>query len=124
MSKPTQPTALNDDAIKQRLADELPDWEYDGQWIRRKFKTGGWQHTLMCVNALGYLAEAACHHPDLNVSYGHFTVKLATHSADGITDLDFALAKKMQDLLLWHPTPDDDTPFEGYEALMKKKWTR
>ena len=111
-------------AITARLQADLPGWEYDGQWIKRRFKTGGWPHTLMCVNALGYVAEAACHHPDLSVSYAHLTVKLATHSAKGITEMDFALAKRIEDLLLWLPTPGDDTPFAGFEAMMKKKWTR
>jgi len=120
----SEPTALDDATIKTRLEQELSGWNYDGKWIRRKFKTGGWPHTLMCINALGYLAEAACHHPDLNVSYAFVEIKLATHSAKGITDLDFALARKMEDVLLWHPTPDDQTPFQGYEAMMKKKWTR
>ena len=47
----------------------------------------------MLVNAIGYLAEAAWHHPDLAVTWGKVWVKLKTHSAGGITDKDFALAR-------------------------------
>ena len=47
----------------------------------------------MLVNAIGYLSEAAYHHPDLSVTWGRITVKLSTHSAGGITDKDFALAR-------------------------------
>ena len=43
----------------------------------------------MLVNAIGYCAEAAYHHPDLSVTWGRVTVKLSTHSAGGITDKDF-----------------------------------
>ena len=69
-----------------------------GGWIRRVYKTDGWPTTLMLVNAVGYLAEAAYHHPDLSVTWGRVTVKLATHSAGGITDKDFELARQIEDV--------------------------
>jgi pterin-4a-carbinolamine dehydratase len=40
------------------------------------------------------LADAADHHPDLKINYNKIEVRLATHSANGITDKDFGLAKK------------------------------
>ena len=52
----------------------------------------------MLVNAIGYCAEAAYHHPDLSVTWGRITVKLSTHSAGGITDKDFALARRIEDV--------------------------
>ena len=57
----------------------------------------------MLVNAIGYYAEAAYHHPDLSVTWGRVTVKLSTHSAGGITDKDFALARQIEDVVLWRP---------------------
>ena len=57
----------------------------------------------MLVNAIGYLAEAAYHHPDLTVTWGRVIVKLSTHSAGGITDKDFDLARKIEDVALWRP---------------------
>jgi 4a-hydroxytetrahydrobiopterin dehydratase len=65
----------------------------------------------MAVNAVGYLCEAAGHHADLNVTWGKLWVKLATHSAGGITDKDFAMARKIEDTILWRPEPDG--PFDG-----------
>ena len=50
--------------IEDRLKDELPHWTYQDGWIRRKYKTSGWKGTLMVVNTVGHLAEAAWHHPD------------------------------------------------------------
>jgi 4a-hydroxytetrahydrobiopterin dehydratase len=65
----------------------------------------------MLVNAVGYLAEAAYHHPDLNVTYAKLWVKLKTHSAGGITDKDFALAKQIEATVLWRPSAGG--PLEG-----------
>src|SRR3954466_13469029 len=97
-----EPT-YDDAQIAERLA-ALPGWYYEDKWIRRVYKTDGWPTTLMLVNAIGYAAEAAYHHPDLNVTWARVTVKLSTHSAGGITDKDFELARQIEDFALWRPT--------------------
>jgi 4a-hydroxytetrahydrobiopterin dehydratase len=112
----------NEDQILARLARELPQWQYHEGVIRRQYKTAGWPHTLMLVNAVGYLAEAVFHHPDMSVSYAMVNVKLHTHSAKGITDKDFELAKKIESSVTW--LPEADSPFEGFEKGFGKKWTR
>ena len=81
----------------------LGDWYLEDGWLRRKYNTDGWPVTLMLVNAIGYLCEAADHHADLSVTYAKLWVKLKTHSAGGITDKDFALAKKIDEVALWRP---------------------
>lgn len=105
-----------DGEVQQWLSEQLPTWELEGGWIRRKYKTSGWKGTLMVINTVGHLAEAAFHHPDLVASYAFVTVKLKTHSAKGITNKDFALAKKIEEVVMWQPgkesgalegTPDD-----------------
>jgi len=90
----------------------LAGWYLEDGWLRRKYTTDGWPTTLMLVNAIGYLAEAAWHHPDLAVTWGKVWVKLKTHSAGGITDKDFALAKQIEAIVLWRPSggPLDGTP--------------
>ena len=70
--------------VKARLQDELPSWYLEQGWIRRKYKTSGWKGTLMVVNTVGHLAEAAFHHPDLTVSYAFVIVKLTNHAGDDI----------------------------------------
>lgn len=82
---------------------ELPGWYYEEGWIRRQYKTEGWPTTLMLVNLIGYVAEAAYHHPDLSVTWAKVTVKLKTHSENGITDRDFELARKIEETVLWRP---------------------
>ena len=88
--------------IAERLK-ALPGWYYEDKWIRRVYKTDGWPTTLMLVNAIGFAAQAADHHPDLAVSWGKITVKLSTHSAGGITDKDFELARKFEEIALYRP---------------------
>ncbi len=113
-------TAMDEAEVKARLEKELPHWYLENGWIRRKYRTEGWKGTLMVVNTVGHLAEAAWHHPDLTVSYAFVIVKLMTHSAKGISDKDFALAKKIEEVVGWQPgkeggplegTPSDDQRF-------------
>ena len=89
----------------------LAGWYLEDGWLRRKYNTDGWPQTLMAVNAIGYLCEAAYHHADLAVTYAKLWVKLQTHSAGGITDKDFALAKKIEEVVLWRPPAGG--PLEG-----------
>ncbi|KQT85221.1 4a-hydroxytetrahydrobiopterin dehydratase [Aurantimonas sp. Leaf443] len=106
----------SDAEVEERLKAELPTWRLEDGWIRRTYKTQGWKGTLMVINTVGHLAEAAFHHPDLTASYAWVEVRLMNHAAKGITDSDFALAAKIEDVVMWQPgreegplsgTPDD-----------------
>ena len=117
----TTQKVYTEEEIKAKLAESLPNWFLENGWIRRKFKTSGWKATLMVVNTVGHLAEAAWHHPDLTVSYAFVIVKLCTHEAKGITDKDFELASKIEQVISWQPaleggtltgTPNDDARFK------------
>ena len=99
--------------INQRLQQDLPHWYYENGWIRRKYRTSGWKASLMVVNTIGHLAEAAWHHPDLTVSYAFVIVKLMTHSAKNITEKDFALASKIEEVVHWRPTSTHPGILEG-----------
>lgn len=107
----------SDAEIAARLGAELPRWRLDGGFLLRSYRTHGWKGTLMVVNTVGHLAEAAWHHPDIAASYDRVEVRLRSHSAKGITDKDFALASKIEEVILWQPgrsggalegTPNDD----------------
>ncbi len=121
MEQTPNPKVYNEAEILARLKVDLPHWYYEDGWIRRKYKTSGWKATLMVVNTVGHLAEAAWHHPDLTVSYAFVIVKLVNHAAKGITDKDFELAKKIEAVIQWQPTkeggalegtPNDDPRFK------------
>ena len=105
--------AYTEEEVESRLKAELPHWYYEKGWIRRKIKTSGWKASLMVVNTVGHLAEKAWHHPDLTVSYAFVIVKLVTHSAKGITEKDFALAKKIEEVVLWDAAETSQGVFEG-----------
>lgn len=103
MTTPTpKEQTYSEEQIAERLS-SLPGWFFEDGWIRRHYKTDGWPTTLMLVNVIGYLAEAAYHHPDLTVTWARVGVKLRTHSADGITDKDLELARRIEDVVLWRP---------------------
>jgi 4a-hydroxytetrahydrobiopterin dehydratase len=121
MTKPDEEVVYSEADINTKLSQELPHWYFEDGWIRRKYKTGSWKGTLMVVNTVGHLAEAAWHHPDLTVSYAFVVVKLCTHSAKGITDKDFELARKIEEVIQWQPaktssalegTPNQDQRFK------------
>ena len=102
----------SDDEVEAKIAEHgLTGWYLEDGWLRRKYNTDGWPQTLMAVNAVGYICEAAFHHADLAVTWGKLWVKLQTHSSGGITDKDFTLARKIEDTILWRP--EDDSPLDG-----------
>ena len=93
----------SDAEVTARLEKELPLRYLENGWIRRKYKTHSWKGTLMVINTVGHLAEAAWHHPDLTASYAWVEVRLMNHAAKGITDKDFALARKIEEVVSWQP---------------------
>ncbi len=95
-------TAFTEPQIRDQLA-QLAGWRCEQGMIRKTFKTDGWPTTLLLVNAIGFLAEAADHHPDLKVSWGSVEVALNTHSAGGITAKDFELARLVEQTAFWRP---------------------
>ena len=99
--------------IEVRLKAELPHWYLENGWIRRKYRTSSWKSSLIVVSTVGHLAEAAWHHPDLAISYGFVIVKLITHDAKGITEKDFALAKKIEEVIQWQPAKEPNAVLEG-----------
>jgi 4a-hydroxytetrahydrobiopterin dehydratase len=121
----TQPrdVPLHESVVIERLRTELPRWRLEAGWIRRTYKTHGWKGTLMVINAVGHLAEAAWHHPDLTASYAWVEVRLMTHSAKGITEKDFALARKIEEVVAWNPAREggalEGTPSDPRFAYLK-----
>jgi 4a-hydroxytetrahydrobiopterin dehydratase len=109
--------------VTARLARDLPYWSLDNGFICRKYKTAGWKGTLMVINAVGHLAEAAWHHPEIAASYAWVEIRLQNHSAKGITEKDFELAKKIEDVVHWQPGREggalEGTPRDEQHAYIK-----
>jgi 4a-hydroxytetrahydrobiopterin dehydratase len=90
-------TSLTSEQVTADLA-ATPGWQLaDGQ-ITRTVTRKDFRDALLFVNAVGYLAERATHHPDIFISWNKVTLTLVTHSAGGLTKNDFALAREINDL--------------------------
>jgi 4a-hydroxytetrahydrobiopterin dehydratase len=82
--------------IKARLAG-LSGWERHGSEIRKTFAFEGFRQSMAFVNRVADLAEAADHHPDIDVRYSKVTLAFSSHDAGGLTERDFDLAQKIGD---------------------------
>src|SRR3954454_12699307 len=109
--------------IEARLKRDLPHWYLEDGWIRRKYRTNSWKGTLMVINTVGHLAEAAWHHPDITASYAWVEVRLTTHTAKGVTGKDVALARKIEEMIGWQPGTEggalEGTPSDPRFAYIK-----
>jgi 4a-hydroxytetrahydrobiopterin dehydratase len=123
MTKTPAERTYSEGEVRQRLETGLPRWRLDDGAISRRYDTNGWKATLMVINTVGHLAEAAWHHPDIAASWGWVEVRLSTHSAKGITDKDFELAAKIDEVVMWRPARDggalEGTPADPRFAYVK-----
>jgi len=99
-----QAKATYDDGdIAARLNKDLRNWRHEGGQLRRTYATHGFKAAVMVANAVAHLAEAAWHHPDIAISFGKVEVAIESHDAGGITDRDFELAAKIEQVIMWQP---------------------
>jgi 4a-hydroxytetrahydrobiopterin dehydratase len=83
---------LTETEIRERL-EHLPGWEHRWNEIRRTWAFADFRGSMAFVNRVAELAEAAGHHPDIDIRYSKVTLALSTHDAGGLTERDFALAE-------------------------------
>jgi len=75
------------------------DWAREGDVLVKVVRRGNFAGALSFVNAVGALAEAADHHPDIDIRWDTVTLRLTTHSAGGLTHKDVDLATQIDRLL-------------------------
>ena len=90
---------LEDNQIPAAL-DTVPQWQRQGDMIARTFQFKDFPAAMKFVNAVARLAEAAWHHPDIDIRWNKVTLRLTTHDAGGLTEKDFDLAGKFDRLSL------------------------
>ncbi len=90
------PTKLTDDEITRGLASRQ-GWERVGDEIRRSFSRASFADAIALVVRIGFLAEAADHHPDLDIRWRTVNVALTSHDAGGLTQRDLDLAAQIDD---------------------------
>lgn len=89
---------LRGNALKA-IASRTPDWQIVNEtYIQRGFTFPDFRSALEFVNRVGELAEEQGHHPDLFLAWGEVDVKLWTHKIDGLSENDFIMASKINDL--------------------------
>lgn len=91
------PSPLSDVETKA-LLEKLASWQIAHGELVRTFLFDDFKESLAFVNRVGELAEAAGHHPDIDIRYNKVRLALVTHDAGGITAKDFELAGKIDPL--------------------------
>lgn len=100
----TNEPLFDSNSIAPRLAALGGGWTLTDGWLSRSYSTDGWRSTMLAVNAIAFLAEAANHHPDLEVHWDTIVVRLQTHSAGGVSEKDLQLAEKVEATIPWQPS--------------------
>ena len=85
---------LTDEQVTAGL-EALPDWDREGDEIVRTFELATFLDGIAFVDRVAVLAEAADHHPDLDIRYRRVRVALTTHDAGGLSQLDLDLAAQV-----------------------------
>ncbi len=88
---------LNQEQIGAALA-ELDGWGFEAEALTRTFRFADFVHAVDFVEALAEVAEEQKHHPDIDIRYNKVTLRLATHTAGGVTLRDVDLARELQRL--------------------------
>jgi 4a-hydroxytetrahydrobiopterin dehydratase len=89
---------LDDQEITTRV-EALGGWARQGDAIVKTYKLPSFPGAVAFVTHVAFLAEAADHHPDIDIRFNKVTLTLSTHSAGGITEKDFALAEQADELM-------------------------
>ena len=92
-------SVLSDEDVQARLGDLDDAWEKYGNSLRREFKFDDFTGAVDFVDRLTPIANEMNHHPDVFISWGLARVSLISHSEHGITEKDFELAKKLDELV-------------------------
>jgi len=88
-------TKLSPSEISEKIK-TLSGWELADNAIKKQYVLECFMPAIESVNRVAKLAEEVDHHPDITINYRRVTMVLSTHSAGGLTALDFALAKKIE----------------------------
>jgi 4a-hydroxytetrahydrobiopterin dehydratase len=102
-------TGKLDAAAIAALSRQVPSWTVAGDRLRRHVAFKGFLDAIRFVNRMAELAEAEDHHPDFCVHYREVDVTLWTHAVGGLSENDFILAAKIDELLERGGTGSDGT---------------
>ena len=79
--------------------ERLPDWRRQRKVITRTYQFKDFPAAMRFVNAVAKCAEQVGHHPDIDIRWNRVTLSLTTHDAGGLSEKDFALARRLDRLI-------------------------
>ena len=82
----------------QRALGELTGWSRRGDALTKTFTFAKFADGIAFVDRIAVAADAANHHPDIDIRYTKIAISLSTHDAGGITEADLKLAKEIEGL--------------------------
>ena len=83
-----------------RLQDQLTGWEVVNEHhLKKNYEFPDFREALQFVNQVGEIAEEQGHHPDIAFGWGKAEITIWTHKIDGLTESDFILAAKIDELI-------------------------
>ena len=84
----------------EKLNSQLDGWMLidDAHLLAKEFHFKNFKETMAFVNKIAEVAEAEGHHPDLTISYNNLSVELTTHAINGLSENDFILAAKIDQI--------------------------
>ena len=83
---------LSAEMVRESLG-SLPDWKLEGKEIVRRYEFADFAAAMVFVNRVAETAEAAGHHPDIDIRYNKVRVALVSHDKGGVTGRDVSMAK-------------------------------
>ena len=96
----------------------VEDWRVLGDGARTFFRTGSFAAGVALVDAIGRLADAADHHPDIDLRYGAVTVRLWTHEVDGLSERDVDLARQISAVACELGAPADPSAVQTVQVTI------
>jgi 4a-hydroxytetrahydrobiopterin dehydratase len=89
---------LTDSEIKDKI-ELLQDWDYCDNALNTNFEFDNFKDCMSAMNRIAFECEALNHHPEWKNVYNKLEIRLTTHDAGGVTDLDFKLAKTINKIV-------------------------
>jgi len=88
--------------VASRLMEQLEGWSFEQGHLAKSYAFSDFAGALEFVNRIGAISEQQAHHPDIYMTWGKVSVEIWTHKIDGLTESDFILAAKFDEI----PVPD------------------
>ena len=89
---------LTESEIKEKIK-SLPDWDYCDNALKTDFEFDNFKDCMSAMNRIAFECEALNHHPDWKNTYNKLDIRLTTHDAGGVTELDFKLANSINKIV-------------------------